>query len=93
VEDVRAVVLLCPRCHALHHGERILSGYAEACLPPLIDANLLWIKRERDYRNWDVAFLRDLWTVTMPEPAEPPTWFMQEYAMRRLPWYMTTSSN
>ena len=72
VEDVRAVVILCSLCHRLHvhHGGQIQVVAGESH-HDLSDANLLWLKRERDPANWDLDFIASKWIGIPPEPVEP----------------------
>lgn len=82
-QDVRAVVLLCSRCHLSHshNGETVLLN--GELLPGLSDANVLWLKGMRDVIDWE--YLRGVWLGTVPEPVEPPQWYLDEYECRH-PW-------
>ena len=81
VEDVRAINILCPRCHALNHGSVIRCRKDK--LPTISTASMLWIKRARDPDNWDLEFLRSIWLGNPPDPEPPHDWFLHEYDTRR----------
>lgn len=81
VEDVRAVVLLCSRCHRLAHGATFrIQGRR---LPNLKRAHLLWLKRHRDSERYDRAFLRGCAIGALERAAKPPQWFLLGYESRR----------
>ena len=80
VRDVRAIVLLCPVCHARAHRE-FFSAIPDA--PPLTQANLLWIKRTRDPRRYDRKFLARLVVGRLPIARRPPDWYGDQYCTRR----------
>lgn len=83
-EDVRLVVISCPRCHALHRhrdtGPIRLNGRP---YPPITDANMMWVKRERDPEQFDMAFIAQHWYGGMPDPAPPAKPFLDGYSLRR----------
>lgn len=71
-EDVRAVVILCALCHRLHRHE-CEGTHRIGCVEyqTISDANLLWVKRERDPEFWDWEFIVSKWIGAPPEPVEP----------------------
>jgi len=84
IHDRRAVVLLCPLCHACHRHEwtePITICHLE--IPPLTDAAVLWLKRQMDPMHWDPDAIATWWLGTVPEPEQPNEWYMDEYLLRR----------
>ena len=78
VENRKGIVLLCSPCHRLHRHTK-----PEQCIcDPLTDANVLWLKRERDPDYWDPLFVRNVWIGAPPDPEEP-TWLRDLYLRRR----------
>lgn len=79
-EDARAVVALCPRCHACHSprgvSSRVLCGVA---YPGISNANMVWLKRERDAELFDAEYLQRVWLGCVPEPEPPPEFYQLEY--------------
>lgn len=78
-KDVRAVVLLCPVCHGLSHGER----YADCDLPALELHHLLWIKLNRDRVYYDRKFLQRHAVRLLPKVKPPPQVYLLAYSHRR----------
>lgn len=66
--DRRAVVLLCPICHGLTHGDRY-PQLPDAVAPTL--AELLWLKRTRDPGWYDRAWLQRHSTRLLPRAKKP----------------------
>lgn len=83
--DRRAAIPLCGRCHLLHStngtGTATVGGLV---LPRLSNANVLWLKRERDFGWWDPEWLQEHWTGVLPDPVAPDVWFVTEYQERVL---------
>jgi hypothetical protein len=84
-EDVRAVCLLCLRCHSCHrHNAGDAVKFNGVLYPRLTDANMLWLKAERDVIDWE--YLKRVWrALNLPEPEPPAAWYLEQYAMRH-PW-------
>jgi hypothetical protein len=81
IEDERAVVLLCSLCHRLHqHHDEAVKIYGRE-FPALTDANVLWLKRERDPDNWDWEAIRSWWIGEPPEPVKSE-WYEIKYSER-----------
>lgn len=55
VEDRRAVVMLDSFCHRVQHGDWFVQ--ADAHTRPATLSQLLWLKKRRDPRYWDRAWL------------------------------------
>ena len=68
---------LCARCHKLCEGERVVVD-GEA-LPFLCVAAQLWLKRRRDPGEYDRKRLEELKGEALPDPQEPPEWFMAQW--------------
>lgn len=68
VKDRRAIVLLCPICHGLHHGERY-PQLPNAKRPTLEE--LLWLKRTCDPRWYDRAWLQRHSVRKLPRARRP----------------------
>lgn len=77
--DVRAVVLLCSRCHERSHGAR----FPDEPTPEILRSHLLWWKRERDPTRFDPAFLARYAIGRIPDPTPPENWYRTEYCRRR----------
>ena len=79
VEDIRCVLILCPLCHGLSHGERYSS------LPNAVRltlANLLWLKRVIDPENYDRTFVQAHAVQRLPRAARPAKWYAEQYESR-----------
>lgn len=80
VEDVRAIALLCAECHQMQRHTNPLNRKKV-----ITDAQMLWLKQNRDPANWDWEFLCSIWIGNRPpEPAEP-VWIRDIYK-RGLQW-------
>lgn len=79
VRDVRAVVLLCSRCHERSHGAR----FPAEPVPEITRANLLWWKKIRDPDRFDPEFLARFAIGRLPAPEPPADWYVEEYCTRR----------
>ena len=76
VEDVRAVVILCPLCHGMAHG----NHYVEfAHVPRLTTANLLWLKLKYDPTRYDRTFLQRYCLGKLPRAQQLPLWYDNEW--------------
>ena len=66
-EDRRGIILLCPICHGIQHGERFpqVVGWDKISL-----AELLWIKRTRDPEWFDLEWLQRHSIRRLPEPED-----------------------
>lgn len=78
--DRRAVVLLCPVCHGLHHNERYRM-LPEAARPTL--ENLLWLKQQWDPEWFDLEWLQRHSVRRLPEPEMPIGYNVQLLARRK----------
>lgn len=66
LKDRRCVVLLCPLCHSIEHGNRHL----EVNRPPLQTENLMWLKLKRDPSFYDLELLQECSVRILPQPKE-----------------------
>lgn len=88
-EDRRFVNILCPLCHLSHVprpgmvGVRVTRWHH---LPPLTNANMIWLKMKRDPEFYDIRAITLVWMGYPPDPEMPDQWYLDEYAMRRHPW-------
>jgi hypothetical protein len=78
VEDRRAVVLLCSRCHCIQHGDKFSFNY-----PPVTRANLLWLKWKYDPEFYDTGFLRCHSVNNLPKKQVPHQVYRHEFLKRR----------
>lgn len=67
-DDRRAITLLCPICHGLHHGERY-PQLPDAKRPTLEE--LLWLKRTKDPQWYDRAWLQRHSIRKLPRARRP----------------------
>lgn len=82
LDDARAVILLCPRCHALHVSDmdRLSTKTISGKEYPTIDESVsLWLKRECDKERYDPGYLQQYWIGELPEPRKPPAYWNNEY--------------
>jgi hypothetical protein len=83
VEEPWFVCRLCPLCHACHrHHEAMVRINGEE-LPAITDANMLWLKRERDPWFWHPQAIAKEWIGVPPEPTAPHEFYLNQYAQRR----------
>lgn len=81
VDDIRAVILLCARCHQTHvsdacrHHEMVINGKS---YPTIDERHTLWIKKNMDAENYDIGFLDSLWIGHPPAPERPPEAWMEK---------------
>lgn len=78
VDDIRAVVLLCPLAHELHsvrQGTKRINGVE---YPRLTNENVLFIKKWFDPDNYDSGFIEKHWRGRVPCPTAPHEWFRQQ---------------
>jgi len=83
IDDIRAVTLLCSRCHKLHvsDSDRLPTMNINGIDYPTIDArHTLWIKMKLDREYYDRKFLAEFWIGTVPIPEKPPNFFLEELA-------------
>jgi len=82
VEDRRGVNVLCVLCHMLHshHGTGTVRINCRE-YRTISDANMLWMKRERDPDFWDWDWIASKWIGIPPEPVEP-VWLRAEFKRR-----------
>jgi len=80
VADRRAVVLLCPVCHGVAHGQRFAAAPE---LPEIGLSNLLWAKLKRDFRYYDRPFLARHTIGRLPIADPPAPWYVDQYCQRR----------
>lgn len=80
--DRRAILRLCKLDHDIADGpdEPTQRDRAGNRLPKLTRPHLLWLKRERDPDHFDLDWLNSISIQRMPEPAAPPSWFLEQYA-------------
>ena len=66
-EDRRAIILLCPVCHGIQHGERYpqVVGWDKIAV-----AELLWLKQQRDPQWFDLEWLQRHSVRRLPEPEQ-----------------------
>ncbi len=81
--DARNFLLLCERCHGIHH-----SGKIYGLSPDLTKAMILFAKRESDPGLYDPAYLAALRNKRHlgydPEPI--PEYYLRERERNRGPW-------
>lgn len=82
VDDRRAVILACPRCHDLHVTDsekfpfKTIGGQK---YPTVSEKHFLWIKRDVDPEYYSPDYLRQIWIGVLPEPEKPPEFWNREY--------------
>ena len=83
LEDRRFAVLACARCHLVHSHSGAGRRVGGIDWPGISDANMLWVKRERDSEWWDLEKIAGVWLGEVPEPEQPHKSYMDEYEQRR----------
>ena len=73
-EDRRAVVILCNDCHWRHRHE-MPAAHGDF----ITDAEVLWLKRERDPEFWDWEFIKSIWLANNPPEPVEPVWLREVY--------------
>ncbi len=87
--DRRAVNILCSVCHESH--SHLGGGTVNLCgqhIREISDANMLWLKRERDPEYWDAQWIGLQWIGLPPDPVEP-VWLREQYQERHSPREVT----
>lgn len=82
VDDVRAVILLCPLAHRLHvsDADRLpVMTVAGRTWPTIDERHTLWLKKKLDPKNYDEKFLGKIWVGKLPTPVKPPQFWMDEF--------------
>jgi len=76
--DRRNLIRLCKLCHDLAHLATIKDNSGKP-LQVLQRENVLWLKKFRDTKHFDLHYLNSISIQRMPEPECPPTWFVEEW--------------
>lgn len=84
IENRCYVNLLCPLCHSLHRHHFTEIKINGNVYPALTDANMLWLKLERDPKWWNRELIAKAWIGNPPSPETPHEYFLTEYALRRM---------
>ena len=80
VDDRRAVILACSRCHRLHvsdsdrHGKMFVAGNEYDTFD---ERHTLFVKRYFDKHYYDIEFLGHYWHGAVPSPETPPKFFVE----------------
>ena len=70
--DRRLVIMLCPVCHFVSHGE----NYPEDDRPPLTRENMIWIKKAVDIVYFDPELIEACLIGRIPEPEPPAQYYL-----------------
>jgi len=82
IDDRRAVILACPRCHDCHVSNSDRFPSKTICgkeYPTVDERHFLWVKRDVDPESYDPGFLQSFWIGNLPEPERPPEFWCVEY--------------
>ena len=79
IPDCRSIVLLCPACHGIQHGERYAGFGHDRLMWQLKLSHMMWIKKtvDPDYydRDWIQKHVHgEHWRGKLPRAQRPPSW-------------------